>query len=153
MKADVKPPCPTRKVHIDKYVRYVFRKTGPSLMGLHTVKKQNNLRRVGNLYYTYDFACAFLRAAASGNVSLMKIYTELLSSCTRHNGQLASLLPRATNGFWMNVLEDLLHAPPLTEYRENLLAECKDHAEFQYLSIGEPEDHWSIQSPFVSVVT
>ncbi|CAE7525164.1 unnamed protein product [Symbiodinium natans] len=135
MRADVKPPVPTTIVSIDKTVRYVFDADGPIIMALHSVKKRNDLRRVGNLYYTYAFACAFLQAAATGNASLQRIYSVMVGACTRHRGQLSSLLPRATNGFWTNVLEDLMQAPPVQQFRDGLLDECREHNEFRYLSV------------------
>ena len=135
MRADVKPPVPTTNVHIDKTVRYVLDANGPRIMALHCIKSSKDLRRVGNFYYTYDFACAFLQAAAAGNGSLQKIYSAFLGACTRHDGQLSSIIPRATNGFWTNVLEDLMQAPPFHEFRQRLLEDCRAHDEFRYLSV------------------
>ncbi|CAE7461722.1 unnamed protein product [Symbiodinium sp. CCMP2592] len=135
MRLDVKPPVPTKVVEIDSFVRYVFDKDGPIIMALHTIKKRHDLRRVGNLYYTHAFACAFLEAAAAANGSLHKICCSFLRCCKRHDGELSSLLPRSTNSFWINVFEDLMNAPPVLKYRDALLQECRDHNEFRYLSI------------------
>ena len=65
----------------------------------------------------------------------MRIYSSLVGACTRHGGQLSSLLPRATNGFWANVLEDLVQSPPFYEYQASLLNQCAEHEEFRYLSV------------------
>ena len=135
MRSDVKLPVPTKIVAIDSFVRYVFDKDGPIIMALHTIKKRHDLRRVGNFYYTYAFACAFLQVATAANGSLHKICSSFLRSCKRHDGQLSSLLPRSTNSCWINVFEDLMNAPPVLEYRDTLLQECHDHDEFRYLSI------------------
>ncbi|CAE7458654.1 unnamed protein product [Symbiodinium natans] len=115
---------------------YVFDAAGPIIMALHSIKTRNDLRRVGNLYYTHAFACAFLQATASGNGCLHPIYSAAVGTCTRHRGQLTSLLPRATNGFWTNVLEDLMQAPPFQQIRDGLLEECRQHEEFRYLSVN-----------------
>ncbi|CAE7360985.1 unnamed protein product, partial [Symbiodinium sp. KB8] len=135
MRSDVKPPVPTKIVEVDSYVRYVFDKDGPIIMALHTIKRRHDLRRVGNFYYTYAFACAFLQVATAANGSLHKICSSFLRSCKRHDGQISSLLPRSTNSFWINVFEDLMNAPPVLAYRDTLLQECHDHDEFHYLSI------------------
>ena len=136
MRVDVKPPVPTKIVHVDNFARYVFDWNGPIIMALHTIKERFDLRRVSNFYYTYDFACAFLQAATSGNGSLHKICDYFLGSCKRHDRQLSSLLPRATNTFWVNVFEDLMSAPPGADYHASLLQECCEHDEFRYFSIG-----------------
>ena len=135
MRADVLPPIPTKYVFVDKTVRYVFIETGPIIMALHTIKSRSDLRRLGNLYYNRGFACLFLKAAATNNASLHRIYTDVIGSCTRHEGQLVSLVPRATNGFWTNVMEDLMQSPSLVSYREGLFTQCFENEEFDYISI------------------
>ena len=114
IRADVRPPIPTTCV--DKTIRYVFTETGPVIMALHTIKSRSDLRRLGILYYNHGFACVFLKSAAMNNASLHRIYTDVVGSCTRHKGQLTSLVPRATNGFWTDVMEDLMQSPALAAY-------------------------------------
>ncbi|CAE7654443.1 CPK2 [Symbiodinium sp. KB8] len=135
IRSDVKPPVPTKIVQIDNTVRSVMDDSGPRSMAFHSVKKRHDLRRVGNSY-TYTFACAFLQAAVAGNGSLQRIFTIFLGNCTRHSDQMSSLIPLATNGFWMNVLEDLMYSEPFQQYRRALLDECREHDEFRYIRIG-----------------
>ena len=135
IRSDVKPPVPTKIVQIDNTVGYVMDDNGPRIMAFHSIKKRHDLRRVGNLHYTYNFACAFLQAAVAGNGSLQRIFTTFLGNCTRHSGQMSSLIPRATNGFSMNVLEDLMYSEPFQQHRRALLDECREHDEFRYISI------------------
>ena len=135
-RADALPPIPTKYVFVDKTVRYVFTETGPIIMALHTIKSRSDLRRLGNLYYNRGFARLFLKAAATNNASLHRIYTDVIGSCTRHEGQLVSLIPRATNGFWTNVMEDLTQSPSLISYKEGLFTQCFENEEFDYISIG-----------------
>ena len=135
IRSDVKPAVPTKSVRIDKTVRYVMDNNGPRIMALHSIKKQRDLRRVGNFYYTNNFTCAFLQAAVAGNGSFQRVVTTFLGNCTRRSGQLSFLIPRATNGFWMNVLEDLMHSEPFQQYGRALLDEWREHDEFRYISI------------------
>ncbi|CAE7843115.1 unnamed protein product [Symbiodinium sp. KB8] len=135
MRADVMPPIPIKFVCIDQTIRYVFTETGPMIMALHAIKSRSDLRRLGNLYYNHGFACIFLKSAAMNNASLHRIYTDVIGSCTRHKCQLTSLVPRATNGFWTNVMEDLMQSPALASYKEELLTQCFENEEFDYISI------------------
>ena len=87
------------------------------------------------MYYDRDFAEAFLHAASASHGSLHKAQTHFLRTCRRESGQLASRIPRGNNGFWLNVMEDLMTSPLLESYTANLLEQCREAEEFRYLSI------------------
>ncbi|CAE7582461.1 unnamed protein product [Symbiodinium sp. CCMP2592] len=135
LRKTVKGNMPSTLSFIDKFLRCVFHSDGPEFVTIRSVTKATGLRRVGNLFYDHDFADAFLQAAAAHNASLHKIQAYFLERCTRNDGKLASVIPRGNNGFWTNVLEDLMGSPLLEAYTAKLMDRCAQAEEFKYISL------------------
>lgn len=135
LRRTVKGAMPRDVNAIDKKIRCVWHADGPEFVRLQNVQKATGLRRVGNMYYDRGFAEAFLHAASVSHGSLHKVQTHFLRTCRRENGQLASLIPRGNNGFWLNVMEDLMTSPLVESYTARLLEQCREAKEFRYLSI------------------
>ena len=56
LRKTVRPPLNPKHNEIDRYVRLVFTGEGPEFANLSTVEQNMVVRRVGNVYYTKDFA-------------------------------------------------------------------------------------------------
>ncbi|CAE7784270.1 unnamed protein product, partial [Symbiodinium necroappetens] len=124
LRKTVKGNMPRNRSFIDKSLRCVFHSDGPEFVNIRSITEATGLRRVGNLFYDRGFADAFLNAAAAHHASLHKIQAYFLEKCRRDDGKLASVIPRGNNGFWMNVLEDLMMSPLLEAYTAGLMDRC-----------------------------
>ena len=135
LRKTVKGNMPRNRSFIDKSLRCVFHSDGPEFVNIRSITEATGLRRVGNLFYDRGFAEAFLNAAAAHHASLHKIQAYFLEKCRRDDGKLASVIPRGNNGFWMNVLEDLMMSPLLEAYTAGLMDRCAEAEEFRYISL------------------
>ena len=137
LRKTVKGNMPRNRSFIDKSLRCVFHSHGPEFVNIRSITKATatGLCRVGNLFYDHGFADAFLHAAAAHNASLHKIQAYFLEKCKRNDGKLASVIPRGNNGFWMNVLEDLMGSPLIEAYTATLMDRCAEAEEFRYISL------------------
>ena len=56
LRKTVRPPLNSKHNEIDRYVRLVFTDDGPKFTNLGTLEQDMVVRRVGNAYYTKEFA-------------------------------------------------------------------------------------------------
>ena len=108
---------------------------GPQLVSAHYVCSQKLLRRVGHIYFNRKFANAFLSAAVQSNASFSKIASIFAARSTTAGGELASMIPTRSRGFWHNVLEDIVESPVFCAAIARYLQECGQRTEYAYLSI------------------
>ena len=135
LRQQVKPQCSSRKNCIDTHCRLCMGSNGPFFISTTCVRRSQNLRRVGNVYYNRSFANAFLCSAVASRCSFRQIAATFTTSATRSGGQLSSLLPEASHSFWCSVMEDLMQSPHMAAKMHELLNECEIKSEFEYLSI------------------
>ena len=137
LRKTVKGNMTRNRSFIDKSVRCVSHSDAPEFVNIRSITEATGLRRVGNLFYDRGFADAFLNAAGAHHASLHKIQACFLEKCRRDDGKLASVIPRGNNGFWMNVLEDLMMSPLLEAYTARLMDRCAEaeSEEFRHISL------------------
>ncbi len=93
------------------------------------------MRRVGNLYYTQDFAEAVFRESIFSHARFRATASKFIRRSQEGGCQLTSLVPNTTALWWGRVLEDVFFAAPATSLRKDLLAECEANTEFDFLSV------------------
>ncbi|CAK0885113.1 unnamed protein product [Prorocentrum cordatum] len=134
MRRSVSPPL--RCLGVDKQIRLLLDHDGPRFVNFEVLARDGALqaRRVGNTYYTKEFAELVFRESIlhEGRVRPMRarIVTRFkeAGSCVTH------LLPGKVVQ-WLSLMEDVFSSPFVEELRTNLMGELVDNTEFEHVSL------------------
>ena len=122
-----------RGCKLDRVSNLVLAQTGLMLMSNKKLAKVH-LRRVGDYYYTVDFAQSTFQDAILCNGVLGKVHNAALTRATRAGSQLTSLFPQHIET-WVSILADVFSSPDVRHLRTSLASECEAHGEFLSLSV------------------
>ena len=118
---------------VDKLVRLVLTDEGPTYMSLKVLNK-TSVRRVGDLYYTVEFASFLFREAVLRRGVLSQIKEAAVRRATESGCQLVSLFPNQATQ-WFKLVADAFSAPPVLKLRDALTLECEANGEHKSISI------------------
>ena len=81
-----------------------------------------SVRRVGNMYYTHEFAEAFFKVMLQSKASFRDIAAKFIMQSQTNNNALTSMLPPSNNNsFWSNVAEDIMTSKEVRDLLRRLL--------------------------------
>ena len=123
-----------RTLNVDKDVVFLLSGTGPRFMKASVAHRSEDIRRVGYTYYDGAFADQFLRAAVLEYGRMRPTRRALLQLFPGQGNEVAMLLPANVRG-WLDLLEDVLAAPPVHQLEDALIGECVEHKEFWHMAM------------------
>jgi hypothetical protein len=95
---------------------------------------QMSVRRVGDYYYTHDFAEHLIRDVFLTRGVYQKIRMAAISRAIHAGSELTSLFPTWTIT-WENLVADVFESPAAQSLKKQLKAECEEHREYTSLSL------------------
>jgi hypothetical protein len=116
----VVPAPDSRHNSIDKDIRLVLTGDGPVYLSCEHLDESVAFRRVGNVYYSRDFA-ELLKAEALVHKSKVRSFLPRLAMMAQARGcELASLFPTKQETWW-GILEDVFCSPVAQRLRQSYL--------------------------------
>jgi hypothetical protein len=130
----VVPAPDSRHNLIDKDIRLVLTGDGPVYLSCEQLDESAAFRRVGNVYYSRDFA-ELLKAEALVHKSKVRSFLPRLAMMAQARGcESASLFPTKQETWW-GILEDVFCSPVAQRLRQSYLTSMVANEELESLSI------------------
>ena len=124
---------PTKGCELDKACRLVFQATGPTLVSKPALSTMA-VRRVGDSYYTQDFAAHLFRDTILNKGVFDRVKVAAVRRAAESGSQLASLLPKE-NTVWQDLVSDVFTSPAVKRLVSALVTECEANGELTSISI------------------
>jgi hypothetical protein len=118
---------------IDNSLRLVQGRAGPFYVLKETVLGMG-LRRVGNVFFTREFAHALFTDSMLCRGSVRGAVDRATLRYQEAGGQLASLLPQRRDT-WERLVEDVYYSPRVEALLFRCMQQCEEHTEMQVLSM------------------
>ena len=120
--------------YIDKSIRLVFHRDGPSLHNAQAVVENNRIRRAGNILYTHDFAEALRSELLCAKAKMRPAITRMIMRACEADNPLVSLYPSHTR-YWWPLAEDIFYSPAADKLLLALHDALLREEEFKSISI------------------
>ena len=105
----------------------------PVYMSKKIVEKMQ-VKRVGDYYYTHDFAIQLFREALIHRGNFNKVHMAMVSRAVQGGCDISCLMPaKATQ--WEKLVADVFQSPAVQELKKALMVECECHCEYKSISI------------------
>jgi hypothetical protein len=130
MRSSVQPPLDKSVMgkRADEVMRLLLDVTGPRYVNVESLTDEPFYRRVGNLYYTYDFAHMVFGQAILAASSIHDTVCRVAAKINETGNELASMVP-VDKVWWEKMLEDLFFCPFTNDLLNTLLDEAYRHKE------------------------
>jgi hypothetical protein len=136
----------------DRATALVLGATGPFYVPKRTLHKAD-FRRVGNYYYTKDFAVRIFRDALLSDARVEQVRVRAAARAQEHGCELVSFLPRMAVA-WEALLSDVFYSPHVVKLLDGYKTECEAHTEYKSISIDatvKPSFALLGQAPYVAM--
>lgn len=134
MAQSIVPALDSRHNLIDRDIRLLLTDKGPVFVNLRTVDESNTYRRVGNTYYTREFAEIIKSEALVNKARARTILPRLAMRFMEAGSTLASLVPSWQETIWC-ILEDVFMSPVATLLQQRYVGDMVQSEEMESLSL------------------
>ncbi|CAK9013890.1 Poly [ADP-ribose] polymerase tankyrase-2 (ADP-ribosyltransferase diphtheria toxin-like 6) (ARTD6) (Poly [ADP-ribose] polymerase 5B) (Protein poly-ADP-ribosyltransferase tankyrase-2) (TNKS-2) (TRF1-interacting ankyrin-related ADP-ribose polymerase 2) (Tankyrase II) (Tankyrase-2) (TANK2) (Tankyrase-like protein) (Tankyrase-related protein) [Durusdinium trenchii] len=134
LREQVQPALSHSMNAVDKQIRLVLDSTGPSFVNCKRLGQDLHVRRVGNIFYTHNFAEQLFQELLLHHAKVKSIWPRFMLDAVRHGSALANLLPSHTSRWWP-LVEDVFESARCKALRSSIDAECVANKEYISISI------------------
>ena len=134
LRNSVEPALDSGRNDIDRFIRLAFAGDGPIYRSVEWVEKERNLRRVGNILYTKEFADMVYQELILHESKVKAMLPRLYLRASLAGNELGSLYPSHCRHWWP-IVEDIFASPPVQEKQSAHLESMLAREEFEVVSL------------------